>query len=174
MRSLLEQQEQMKHAEDKLRNETKKLRTLIDIEKENIQHVQRIHHQELVDKERKLQQTLDEKRTEIAMYWEERLLHECGRLKSELEQIHNEEKWLAMESVRKKKDEDFQKAQNEWEQKLRNCLKEVTYIPIEGKLEIIITFLGGVTEKISSGERRILQGRTGEPANKYRQRYYGT
>lgn len=168
MRSLLEQQEQMKHAEDKLRNETKKLRTLIDIEKENIQHVQRIHHQELVDKERKLQQTLDEKRTEIAMYWEERLLHECGRLKSELEQIHNEEKWLAMESVRKKKDEDFQKAQNEWEQKLRNCLKEVTYIPIEGKLEIIITFLGGVTEKISSGERRILQGRTGEPANKYR------
>ncbi|XP_018561580.1 protein FAM184A isoform X2 [Anoplophora glabripennis] len=125
MRSLLDQQEQMTQAEGNLKNETKKLRTLIDIEKENIQHIQRIHHQELVDKERKLQQTLDEKRTEIAMYWEERLLHECGRLKSELEQIHNEEKWLAMESVRKKKDEDFQKAQNEWEQKLRNCLKEV-------------------------------------------------
>lgn len=123
--SLLEQQEQMKQAEDKLKIETRKLRTLIDIEKENIQHVQRVHHQEMVDKERKLQQTLDEKRTEIAMYWEERLLHECGRLKSELEQIHNEEKWLAMESVRKKKDEDFQKAQGEWEQKLRNCLKEV-------------------------------------------------
>lgn len=128
VRSLLEQQDQMKQAENKLKSETKKLRTLIDIEKENIQHIQRVHHRELVDKERKLQQTLDEKRTEIAMYWEERLLHECGRLKSELEQIHNEEKWLAMESVRKKKDEDFQKAQGEWEQKLRNCLKEVCRI----------------------------------------------
>ncbi|KAJ8971735.1 hypothetical protein NQ314_000548 [Rhamnusium bicolor] len=128
MKSLIEQQEQMKLAEDSLKNETKRLRTLIDIEKENIQHIQRKHHQEILDKERKLRQTLDEKRTEIAMYWEERLLHECGRLKSELEQIHNEEKWMAMESVRKRKDEDFQKAQNEWEQKLRNCLKEVIII----------------------------------------------
>ncbi|KAJ8921978.1 hypothetical protein NQ315_008615 [Exocentrus adspersus] len=125
MRSLLEQQEQMKQAEASLKSETKRLRTMIDIEKENLQHIQRIHREEMSDKERKLQQTLNEKRTEIAMYWEERLLHECGRLKSELEQIHNEEKWMAMESVRKKKDEDFQKAQAEWEQKLRNCLKEV-------------------------------------------------
>ncbi|KAJ8983029.1 hypothetical protein NQ317_014326 [Molorchus minor] len=125
MRSLLEQHDQMKAAEESLRGETKKLRTLIDMEKENLQHMQRVHHQDLLDKERNLRHVLDEKRTEIAMYWEERLLHECGRLKSELEQIHNEEKWMAMESVRKAKDEDFQKAQREWEQKLRDCMKEV-------------------------------------------------
>lgn len=125
MKELLKQHEQMKQAEESLRNETKKLRSLIDLEKENLQHMQRIHHQEILDKERKLQQTLNEKRTEIAMYWEERLLNECARLKNELEQIHNEEKWMAMESVRKAKDESFQKAQAEWERKLRECLKEV-------------------------------------------------
>lgn len=126
MKDLLEQQEQMKNAEMSLRNETKKLRTLIDLEKENLQHMQRVHHQEILDKERKLQQTLNEKRTEIAMYWEERLLNECARLKNELEQIHNEEKWMAMEAVRKAKDESFQQAQKDWEKKLRECLKEVS------------------------------------------------
>nr|CAI5848722.1 unnamed protein product [Callosobruchus analis] len=125
MQKLVEQHNQMKQAEESLMNETKKLKRMIELEKENLQHMQRLHHQEILDKERKLQQRLDEKRTEIAMYWEERLLHECARLKNELEQIHNEEKWMAMESVRKVKDEAFQKAQNEWEEKLRNCLKEV-------------------------------------------------
>nr|CAH7735947.1 unnamed protein product [Callosobruchus chinensis] len=125
MQKLVDQHNQMKQAEESLVNETKKLKRMIELEKENLQHMQRLHHQEILDKERKLQQRLDEKRTEIAMYWEERLLHECARLKNELEQIHNEEKWMAMESVRKVKDEAFQKAQNEWEEKLRNCLKEV-------------------------------------------------
>lgn len=125
MTELLEKHEQMKDAEESLRKETRKLRSLIDLEKENLQHIQRRHHQEILDKERKLKQTLDEKRTEIAMYWEERLLNECGRLKNELEQIHSEEKWMAMESVRKTKDESFQNAQKDWEKKLRDCLKEV-------------------------------------------------
>lgn len=125
MQELLAQQDQMKQAEDSLRNETKKLRNLINLEKENLQHMQRIHHQDILDKERKLKQTLDEKRIEIAMYWEERLMNECARLKYEMEQLHSEEKWMAMESVRKTKDESFEKAQREWEQKLRDCLKEV-------------------------------------------------
>ncbi|XP_023025586.1 uncharacterized protein isoform X3 [Leptinotarsa decemlineata] len=126
MKNLLEQQAQMTQSEESLKNETKKLRNLIEVEKENLQHIQRLHHQEMLDKERKLNQTLNEKRTEIAMYWEERLMNECGRLKSELEQIHNEEKWMAMESVRQAKDEDFEKAQQDWEVKLRQCLKEVS------------------------------------------------
>ncbi|XP_060524226.1 protein FAM184A-like isoform X2 [Cylas formicarius] len=125
LKEMREQQQQMMQAEANLKNETKRLLNLIEIEKENLQHIQRIHRQELLDKERKLKETLNQKRTEIAMYWEERLLHECGRLKDELEQIHNEEKYKAMESVRKQKDEEFQKKQNEWEKKLRQCLKEI-------------------------------------------------
>lgn len=122
---MLQQQEEMKIAEESLRNETKRLRTLIDIEKENLHHMQRLHHQEISDRERKLHQILEQKKTEIAMYWEERLLHECGRLKSELEQLHNEEKSAALESVRRDKDSELSKAKAAWEQKVQDCLKEV-------------------------------------------------
>ncbi|CAG9823515.1 unnamed protein product [Phaedon cochleariae] len=126
MNNLIKQQEEMKQTEESLKNETKKLRNLMEMEKENLQHMQRMHHQDILDKERQLKQTLNDKRTEIAMYWEERLLNECGRLKVELEQIHDEEKWNAMESVRKAKDEAFQKAQKHWDTKLGQCLKEVS------------------------------------------------
>lgn len=121
------QQDQMKQAEASLRSETKRLRNLIEIEKENLQHMQLKHQQEILDKERSLQQTLQQKRTEIAMYWEERLLRECGRLKSELEQIHSEEKHFAMETVRRNKDEEFIKSQAEWDKKMKDCLKEVSF-----------------------------------------------
>lgn len=127
MKELREQHELLKDTELSLKNENRNLKKLIEMEKENLQHINRQHQQEIADKERKLQQTLDEKRTEIAMYWEEKLLHECARLKSELEQIHNEEKLMAMESVRKSKDEYFQKARDDWECKLRDCLNEVRF-----------------------------------------------
>ncbi|XP_066150093.1 protein FAM184A-like isoform X2 [Euwallacea fornicatus] len=125
LQQMRDQQGQMMQAEANLKNETKRLLNLIEMEKENIQHVQRIHRQELLDKERKLKDTLNQKRTEIAMYWEDKLLTECGRLKDEMEQLHNEEKYFAMEAVRKQKEEEFQKKQNQWETKLKECLKEI-------------------------------------------------
>lgn len=123
---MMQQQEDMIIAESSLKNETKRLRTLVDIEKENLQHMQRMHHQELLDRERKLKQTLAQKKTEIAMYWEERLLHECGRLKNELEQLYNEERYKATEVVRKEKDQELLQAKSHWEQKMKECYKEVT------------------------------------------------
>lgn len=123
---MVQQQEEMKIAEESLRNETKRLRTLIEIEKENLQHMQRIHHQEIMDRERKLQQIVSQKKTEIAMFWEEKLLTECARLKMELEQMHNEEKYSALEMVRMEKDAEFVKAKGVWEKKIQDCLNEVT------------------------------------------------
>lgn len=123
--SMVQQQQEMKIAEETLRNETKRLRTLIEIEKENLQHMQRIHQQEILDRERKLQQTLSQKKTEIAMFWEEKLLTECARLKMELEQMYNEEKYSAIEHVRKEKNDEFAKAKSSWEKKVQDCLKEV-------------------------------------------------
>ncbi|CAH1126919.1 unnamed protein product [Ceutorhynchus assimilis] len=125
LHQMRDQQAQMILAESNLKNETKRLLNLIELEKENLQHIQRIHRQELMDKERKLKDTLNQKRTEIAMYWEEKLLHECSRLKDEMEQIHNEEKYCAMETVRKEKEEEFKKRQAQWEAKMKECLKEI-------------------------------------------------
>ncbi|KAF7285420.1 hypothetical protein GWI33_010669 [Rhynchophorus ferrugineus] len=128
LQQMKDQQAQMIEAEASLKNETKRLLNLIALEKENLQHMQRLHRQELLDKERQLKNTLNQKRIEVAMYWEEKLLHECSRLKEELEQIHDEEKYVAMETVRKEKEEEFRKRQNEWEKKLKECLKEIEHL----------------------------------------------
>ncbi|XP_050311258.1 protein FAM184A-like isoform X2 [Anthonomus grandis grandis] len=125
LQQMRDQQDQMLQAEASLKSETKRLLNLIEIEKENLQHSQRLHRQELVDKERKLKETLNQKRTEIAMYWEEKLMTECSRLKDEMEQIHNEEKFCAMETIRREKEEEFQKRQNQWEENMKECLKEI-------------------------------------------------
>ncbi|XP_017785670.1 PREDICTED: nucleoprotein TPR isoform X2 [Nicrophorus vespilloides] len=122
---LREQQEQMRLVEQSLKDEAKKLRSLIDLEKENLQHMQRVHNQEIIDKERWLQNTLDEKKTEIAVYWEERLLHEIGRLKYELEQLYFEEKQTAVENIRAQKEEEFQEAKKKWEEKVEECLADI-------------------------------------------------
>lgn len=125
-----EKQEQMKSAEMNLKTEAQRLRKMIDTEKENIQHIQRLHGQELLDKERKLQKTLDEKRIEIAKYWEDKLMHEIGRLKEELEQIYTEEQHGAVQRVREEKEREFEMAKKEWEKSIRECSKEVRKLDI--------------------------------------------
>ncbi|KAK9752453.1 hypothetical protein QE152_g4185 [Popillia japonica] len=126
IKHMTEQQAQMLLAEHSLKDEATRLRKLVETEKENLQHIQRLHHQEIINKERALHNKLEEKKTEIAVYWEERLLHECGRLKSELEQLHNEEKQYAMEIVRRQKDDEFSEHKKKWEEKLQESLKEIS------------------------------------------------
>lgn len=157
LKEMKDQHEQMKMTEDSLRNETKKLRNLIELEKENLQHMQRVHQQEIADKERHLQQTLNNKRIEIAMYWEERLLTECGRLKYELELIHNEEKHTAMETVRKEKDEEFAKERKLWEQKVRECFKEVSrtlivVYPYQVNIHMFMIQINGLKKALTEKE----------------------
>lgn len=120
-----EQQEQMKTVEDSLKAESKKLRKMVDLEKENLLHMQLCHNREIQDRERKLQITLNQKRTEIAMYWEERLLHEIGRLKTELEQLYLEEKYHAINVVKQEKEDEFGVAKKNWDRKIEECLREV-------------------------------------------------
>lgn len=123
---MIEQQEQMKNVEESLKLESKKLRKMVDMEKENLQHMQLVHHREIQDRERKLQITLEEKKTEIAMYWEERLLHEIGRLKMELEQLYLEEKHHAINAVKQEKEDEFIQAKKNWDRKIEECLREVS------------------------------------------------
>ncbi|XP_056638100.1 golgin subfamily A member 6-like protein 22 isoform X2 [Diorhabda sublineata] len=125
MKNMHDEHEQMRENEENLKSEVKKLRNLINLEKENLQHMQRMHQQEILDKERKLQQTLNEKKIEIATYWEEKLLNEISRLKDELEQVYTEEKYTAIESVKRNKDADFRKAQEQWKQKYQEYVNEV-------------------------------------------------
>jgi hypothetical protein len=57
--------------------------------------------------------------------WEERLRQECSRLKSELDQLHSEEKHLAVESVKVQKEQEMRTAKQNWDRRMQECLKEV-------------------------------------------------
>jgi len=61
----------------------------------------------------------------FAPQWEERLRQECSRLKSELDQLHNEEKHLAVESVKVQKEQEMRTAKQNWDRRMQECLKEV-------------------------------------------------
>lgn len=89
--------------------------------------MQRMHNHELLEKERKLQIRLEEQKTEVAVYWEERLLQECGRLKTELEQIYFEERRAALLTVKGEKEEEILELKQEWEGKIRDYLEEVRF-----------------------------------------------
>ncbi|KAK9874981.1 hypothetical protein WA026_005797 [Henosepilachna vigintioctopunctata] len=128
LREMTEKQDQMRTAESSLKHEAERLRKMIDTEKENLQHMQRMHHQELLDKERNLRKTLDEKRMEIAIYWEDKLLHEIGRLKEELEQIYTEEQRGALQKIKEEKEKEFEIAKREWEKKIRECANEIEFL----------------------------------------------
>jgi len=61
----------------------------------------------------------------FAPQWEERLRQECSRLKSELDQLHNEEKHLAVESVKVQKEQEMRTAKQNWDRRMQEGLKEV-------------------------------------------------
>ena len=62
----------------------------------------------------------------IILQWEERLRHECSRLKSELDQLHSEEKHLAVESVKVQKEQEMRTAKQNGDRRIQECLKEVS------------------------------------------------
>lgn len=51
---------------------------------------------------------------------------ECSRLKSELDQLHSEEKHLAVESVKVQKEQEMRTAKQNWDRRLQESLKEVS------------------------------------------------
>jgi hypothetical protein len=59
------------------------------------------------------------------LQWEDRLRQECTRLKSELDQLHSEEKHLAVESVKVQKEQEIRTAKQNWDRRMQECLKEV-------------------------------------------------
>ncbi|KAK5650292.1 hypothetical protein RI129_001321 [Pyrocoelia pectoralis] len=122
------QLQEMKHTEQNLKDESKKLRTMVDLEKENLQHMQIMHNREIIDKEKSLKEKLAEQKTAIAIYWEERLLQECRRLKSELDQLHYEERYAAIESVKSEHKTEINDLKEGYEKRILEYVREVNYL----------------------------------------------
>lgn len=59
--------------------------------------------------------------------WEDKLRSECSRLKAELDELHAEEKHLAVESMKVQKEQEVRKLRQSWEQRQEEMTKEVSW-----------------------------------------------
>ncbi|CAL4073152.1 unnamed protein product, partial [Meganyctiphanes norvegica] len=76
--------------------------------------------------ESEFRQKMEKSRSEINSEWEDKLRCECSRLKGELDQLHAEEKHLAVESMKLQKEQEIQTLKKAWELKQEELAKEIS------------------------------------------------
>lgn len=117
--------EEIEKRETSLRDEMKQLQEQLQKEKTSLILANHRHEKELADKERQLLIRLEKQRGEVAIQWEQKLRQECARLKQELEQMHAEDRHLAVELVKVQKEQEYVKVKKDWEVQLQKYLSEV-------------------------------------------------
>lgn len=117
--------EELQATEQNLREDIVRLHSAIDTEKVKQYTLMTKHEKDLADKERALQIRLEKQKGEVAIQWEQKLRQECARLTNELEQMHNDEKQLAVELVKVQKDSEFDSVKKQWERKLQQHLDDI-------------------------------------------------
>ncbi|XP_050079796.1 centromere protein F [Anopheles maculipalpis] len=86
---------------DSLKAELETAYNKLEEEMVKVQQIKNRCEYQLCEKEREALNRIEIARGEIAMQWEDRLLHEMNRLKLELEQTHMEERTSAIEKLRR-------------------------------------------------------------------------
>ncbi|XP_058838317.1 putative leucine-rich repeat-containing protein DDB_G0290503 isoform X2 [Topomyia yanbarensis] len=86
---------------DKLKAELEVANSKLEAEIVKVQQIKSRCEYQLCEKEREALNRIEIARGEIAMQWEDRLLHEMSRLKYELEQMHMEERLSAIAKLKK-------------------------------------------------------------------------
>ncbi|KFB47177.1 AGAP011049-PA-like protein [Anopheles sinensis] len=93
-----------------------------------VQQIKNRCEYQLCEKEREALNRIEIARGEIAMQWEDRLLHEMNRLKVELEQMHMEERKSAIEKIQREtlaETEALSQRFNAREQQLKNEIESL-------------------------------------------------
>ncbi|XP_058124724.1 uncharacterized protein LOC131285405 [Anopheles ziemanni] len=100
----------------------------IEEEMVKVQQIKNRCEYQLCEKEREALNRIEIARGEIAMQWEDRLLHEMNRLKVELEQMHMEERKSAIEKIQREtlaETEALSQRFNAREQQLKNEIESL-------------------------------------------------
>ncbi|XP_055623798.1 uncharacterized protein LOC129767186 isoform X2 [Toxorhynchites rutilus septentrionalis] len=90
-----------------------------------VQQIKNRCEYQMCEKEREALQRIEIARGEIAMQWEDRLLHEMNRLKSELEQTYMEERVSAINKIKKEALEETEALTNEFHLRERQLKEEI-------------------------------------------------
>jgi hypothetical protein len=86
----------------------------------------RLFHSDISEKERQTLHTIETQRNEISTLWERRLFEEMDRLKTELEQIHVEERHSALEKLKDEMMEDAAEMTNRYNMREKKLWEEVS------------------------------------------------
>ncbi|XP_050712801.1 trichohyalin-like isoform X3 [Eriocheir sinensis] len=76
--------------------------------------------------EAEFRQKQEKMKNELNAEWEDKLRSECSRLKAELDELHGEEKHLAVESMKVQKEQEVRKLRQSWEQRQEEMTKEIS------------------------------------------------
>ncbi|XP_018007585.1 calponin homology domain-containing protein DDB_G0272472 isoform X2 [Hyalella azteca] len=122
-------------------NAAREAQMLLEFE-EKLKELERQHKKQIEDKEREakaalqrnkrmadeeeVRQRLEKLRSDLNSEWEDKLRRECSRLKGELDELHAEEKHLAVESVKVQKDQELHATKKNLEVKAEALNKEIS------------------------------------------------
>ncbi|XP_063885721.1 trichohyalin-like isoform X7 [Scylla paramamosain] len=76
--------------------------------------------------EAEFRQKQEKMKNELNAEWEDKLRSECSRLKAELDELHAEEKHLAVESMKVQKEQEIRKLKQSWELRQEEMTKEMS------------------------------------------------
>nr|CAD7589030.1 unnamed protein product [Timema genevievae] len=124
LRVATRQTEQLQVSEKMLKEEISRLESSLNKEKAHYSAMQTIHDRRMAELEKKLQARLDQQKSELTAFWEDRVRKECSRFKVELDLLHSEEKKLAVEAVRSQKEQELKTAKLDWERRMQDSHKE--------------------------------------------------
>ncbi|XP_042240297.1 golgin subfamily A member 6-like protein 22 [Homarus americanus] len=76
--------------------------------------------------EAEFRQKQEKMKNELNAEWEDKLRSECSRLKAELDDLHAEEKHLAVESMKVQKEQEIRALKQSWELRQEEMTKEIS------------------------------------------------
>ncbi|XP_068234835.1 uncharacterized protein [Palaemon carinicauda] len=84
------------------------------------------HKRHADDTEAEFHQKQEKMKNELNAEWEDKLRTECSRLKAELDDLHAEEKHLAVESMKVQKEQEIRALKQSWELRQEEMSKEIS------------------------------------------------
>lgn len=120
------EQQLMEDFEWKLREIEKDHKKKLEEKDRMAENTMHRHKRHADDTEAEFQQKQEKMKNELNAEWEDKLRTECSRLKAELDNLHAEEKHLAVESMKVQKEQEIRTLKQSWELRQEEMTKEIS------------------------------------------------
>ncbi|XP_071542009.1 uncharacterized protein [Panulirus ornatus] len=120
------EQQLMEDFEWKLREMEKEHKKKLDERDRKAENTLHRAKRQAEEAEAEFRQKQEKMKNELNAEWEDKLRSECSRLKAELDDLHAEEKHLAVESMKVQKEQEIRALKQSWELRQEEMTKEIS------------------------------------------------